>query len=57
MQTGLKTAILPFDSRTRALSRTVIAILVIFLAAWVAREFFGQAGRSIAASRTMDDSG
>jgi predicted PurR-regulated permease PerM len=30
---------LPFDSRTRAAARTAIAILVVLLAAWVARDF------------------
>src|ERR1700675_1236859 len=30
---------LPFDSRTRALTRAAIAILVVLLAAWVARDF------------------
>src|ERR1700721_707425 len=30
---------LPFDSRTRALPRAAIAILVVLLAAWVARDF------------------
>src|SRR6202521_3490552 len=30
---------LPFDSRTRALTRAAIAILVLLLAAWVARDF------------------
>src|SRR6202035_3644241 len=33
-----KTA-LPFDSRARAVARVVIAILVVLLAAWVARDF------------------
>jgi predicted PurR-regulated permease PerM len=32
-------AVLPFDSRTRAVTRTAIAILVVLLAAWVARDF------------------
>src|ERR1700723_146388 len=32
---------LPFDSRTRALIRAAIAILVVLLAAWVARDFLG----------------
>src|SRR5947209_16846137 len=32
-------AVLPFDSRTRAVTRTAIAILVVLLALWVAREF------------------
>src|ERR1700729_2861796 len=32
---------LPFDSRTRALTRAAIAILVVLLAAWVARDFLG----------------
>ena len=39
MQTSFKKAVLPFDSRTRAVTRTAIAILVIVLAAWVARDF------------------
>jgi predicted PurR-regulated permease PerM len=30
---------LPFDPRARAVTRTAIAILVVFLAAWVARDF------------------
>jgi predicted PurR-regulated permease PerM len=30
---------LPFDSRTRVVSRTAIATLVVLLAAWVARDF------------------
>src|ERR1700720_1043142 len=32
-------AALPLDSRTRAVTRTAIAILVVLLAAWVARDF------------------
>jgi predicted PurR-regulated permease PerM len=32
-------AVLSFDSRTRAVTRTAIAILVVLLAAWVARDF------------------
>jgi predicted PurR-regulated permease PerM len=32
-------AVLPFDSRTRVVTRTAIAILVVLLAAWVARDF------------------
>jgi len=32
-------AVLPFDSRTRVVSRTAIATLVVLLAAWVARDF------------------
>jgi hypothetical protein len=30
---------LPFDSRARAVTRTAIAVLVVLLAAWVARDF------------------
>src|ERR1700722_16979916 len=30
---------LPFDSRTRVLTRAAITILVVLLAAWVARDF------------------
>src|ERR1700694_2404799 len=30
---------LPFDSRTRAVTRTAVAILVVLLSAWVARDF------------------
>jgi predicted PurR-regulated permease PerM len=30
---------LPFDSRARTLARVAIAILVVLLAAWVARDF------------------
>jgi predicted PurR-regulated permease PerM len=32
-------AALPFDSRARAVTRTAIAVLVVLLAAWVARDF------------------
>jgi predicted PurR-regulated permease PerM len=32
-------AALPFDSRTRAVARVAIAILIVLLAAWVARDF------------------
>jgi predicted PurR-regulated permease PerM len=39
MQTSLKTAVLPFDSRSRAMSRAAIAILVVLVAAWVAQGF------------------
>jgi predicted PurR-regulated permease PerM len=39
MQTSFKTAVLPFDSRARAVTRTAIAILVLLLAAWVAHDF------------------
>jgi predicted PurR-regulated permease PerM len=39
METSLKKAALPFDSRTPAITRTAIAILVVALAAWVARDF------------------
>jgi predicted PurR-regulated permease PerM len=39
MQTSLKTAVLPFDSRSRAMPRAAIAILVVLVAAWVARGF------------------
>ena len=39
METSFKKAVLPFDSRTRAITRTAIAILVVLLAAWVARDF------------------
>jgi predicted PurR-regulated permease PerM len=35
----IRRAALPFDSRTRAITRTAIAILVVLLAAWVARDF------------------
>ena len=35
----VKRAALPFDSRARVATRTAIAIAVILLAAWVAREF------------------
>jgi predicted PurR-regulated permease PerM len=35
----VKEAALPFDSRARAMTRTAIAILVVLLAAWVARDF------------------
>jgi len=31
--------VLPFDSRTRVVTQTAIAILVVLLAAWVARDF------------------
>ncbi|MGZ5876871.1 MAG: hypothetical protein ACXWKP_32855 [Bradyrhizobium sp.] len=31
---------LPFDSRGRAVARTATAILVLLLAAWVARDFW-----------------
>jgi predicted PurR-regulated permease PerM len=32
-------ATLPFDSRARAVARTALAILIVLLAAWVARDF------------------
>ena len=32
-------AALPFDSRARTVARVAIAILVVLLAAWVARDF------------------
>src|SRR5258706_8907999 len=32
-------AALPFDSRARALTRTALALVVVFLALWVARDF------------------
>src|SRR6202046_1486725 len=35
----LEKAALPFDSRARTLARVAIAILVVLLAAWVARDF------------------
>jgi predicted PurR-regulated permease PerM len=35
----LEKVALPFDSRARALTRVAIAILVVLLAAWVARDF------------------
>src|ERR1700687_5686035 len=39
METSFKKAVPPFDSRTRAITRTAIAVLVVLLAAWVARDF------------------
>src|ERR1700720_4221847 len=39
METSFKKSVLPFDSRTRSVTRTAIAVLVVLLAAWVAREF------------------
>src|ERR1700722_6025169 len=36
---SLEKAALPFDSRARTLARVAIAILVVLLAAWVARDF------------------
>jgi hypothetical protein len=36
---SFKKAVLPFDSRTQAVTRAAIAILVVLLAAWVARDF------------------
>src|ERR1700680_1311249 len=35
----LEKAALPFDSRARAVARVAIAILVVLLAVWVARDF------------------
>ena len=35
----LEKAALPFDSRARTVARVAIAILVVLLAAWVARDF------------------
>src|SRR5258706_14567827 len=32
-------AALPFDSQARAVARTALAILIVLLAAWVARDF------------------
>src|SRR6202051_5201321 len=39
METSFKKSVLPFDSRTRSVTRTAIAVLVVLLAAWVARDF------------------
>src|SRR6202047_3452094 len=39
METSFKKSVLPFDSRTRSVTRTAIAVLVGWLAAWVARDF------------------
>jgi predicted PurR-regulated permease PerM len=36
---SVEKAALPFDSRAQAVTRTAIAILVVLLAAWVARDF------------------
>jgi predicted PurR-regulated permease PerM len=39
METSFKKSVLPFYSRTRSVTRTAIAVLVVLLAAWVARDF------------------
>src|ERR1700730_5086094 len=36
---SIRSAALPFDSRARAVARIAIAVLVVLLAAWVARDF------------------
>jgi predicted PurR-regulated permease PerM len=39
LRTDPQSAALPIDSRTRAVARTVIAILLVILALWIARDF------------------